>query len=35
MSQQTLALEPVVSAHVGKIEILHKEEFQFYFIALG
>jgi hypothetical protein len=35
MLQQALAFEPIVSAHVGKIEILHKEEFQFYFMALG
>jgi hypothetical protein len=35
MLQQALALEPMVCAHVGKIEILHKEEFQFYFMALG
>ena len=35
MLQQALALEPMLSAHVGKIEILHKENFQFYFMALG
>jgi len=35
MLKQALAFEPVVSENVGKIEILHKEEFQFYFTALG
>jgi len=35
MLQQAFVLEPMVSAHVGKIEILHKEKFQFYFMALG